>query len=97
MQIDCSAELPPGYFETHAADGVSWRSSHQARCMLDERALSNLVRRFERDARKEMRDQKRRQVCEAVSLYYEVREIWLEVSQQPWETIPRVFLEEEGK
>ena len=27
----------------------------------------------------------------------EVREIWLEVSQQPWETIPRVFLEEEGK
>ena len=42
-----------------------------------------------------MRDQKRRQVCEAVSLYDEIREeTGLGVSQQPWGTIPRVFLEE---
>ena len=79
---------PPGYFETHSRDGVSWKSSQSARRKMDERGMAQLVRRFMEDVEDpEEGDEKTRT--------YPVGNIILRVTQAPWQPIPVVFLGDE--
>ena len=36
----------PGYYETHSANGVVWRSAPVARVLFDEELISLLVKAF---------------------------------------------------
>ena len=95
MQIQFNPHLPPGYLETHELNGVSWRSERPVRETLAERTVARTVRRFERESRWEMEQQRRDRVCGTIQKEYRVGEITLRMARYPWERIPRVSIVKE--
>ena len=92
MQINFNPHLPPGYFETHELDGMSWRSERPVRDELQERAVAGAVKKFKRDSRREMERQRRTKTCGTIRKTYTVRNVELKIIQYPWERIPSVLI-----
>ncbi len=95
MQRNFNPHLPPGYFETHELDGLTWKSERPVREAVNERMVAQTVKRFERDSWSEMGQQRRKRLCNTIRKSYTVTGITLEIVRHPWERIPCVMVKRE--
>ena len=95
MQRNFNPHLPPGYFETHELEGLSWKSEKPVREAVNERMVAQTVKKFERDSRQEMYRQRRAKVCATIRKSYNAMGITLEIVRHPWESIPCVLIKRE--
>ena len=92
MQRNFNPHVPPGFYETHELDGLSWKSEKPVREVVAERMVAQAVKRFQRDSKQEMRRQRKKNICATIRQVYQVTGVILEMVQHPWENIPCVSI-----
>ena len=97
MQIYHEETHPPGYFETHSRDGVSWKSTSPVRCKLNESVMAHLTRKFRRDRDRDLRHLAGTRQYPTISHDYTIRKTHLRIMQAPWQSAPVIFLREEDE
>lgn len=88
MQRNFNPHLPPGYLETHELEGVSWKSAQPVRGNVSERAMAQVVRKFNHDSWTERNRQRKENICATIRKNYRIRDYNIEVIQQPHDAIP---------
>ena len=91
MRLDQTGSPQPGFYETHSSQGIAWRSTPKVR-NFPEGLLRPKVLHFL--AQLTSNQSPGRPPTEPYVRFYKLEREWLEVSQNPWDTIPTLQLVE---
>lgn len=92
MRLDNTGTPRPGYYQIHASQGVTWRSTPPVRAYA-ESILAPKVSHFTATLSTEPTTPE--SYAAPYKRVYKLASSWLEITQQPWESIPTLHIIEE--